>query len=108
MALKQTAKINIMPSEINSILSFWVNNVSSFYKTEAPQENIHGSNFCNINDAVWVCVCVCVCACMKTLYFYLIGIKYSSAWSPEATEEDVGLSELDYTEERVKKSYHFA
>lgn len=105
MALKQTAKINIMPSEINLILSFWVNNVSSFYKTEAPQENIHGSNFCNINDVVWVCVRACVCACMKTLYFYLTDKKYSSAWSPEATEEDVwafwaGLQATEETQRR--------
>lgn len=65
MALKQTAKINIMPSEMNLILSFWVNNVSSFYKTEALQENIHDSNFWNIKDAIWRVLmeedkCVCV------------------------------------------------
>lgn len=67
MALKQTAKINIMPSEINLVLSFWVNNALSFYKTEALQKNIHDSYFENINGAVWCvlreedeCVCVCV------------------------------------------------
>lgn len=67
MALKQTAKITIMPPKINLIQSFWVNKVLSSYKIEALQENIHDFNFWNINDAVWcvlreedehVCVCV--------------------------------------------------
>lgn len=118
-ALKQTAKINIMPSEINLVPSFWVNNVLSCYKTESLQENIHDSNFWNINDAVW-CVlreedeCVCVCLCMKTSSFHLTDNKYSSAWSPEATEKDVwafwASSQATGERERkgeTKKCYRF-
>lgn len=79
--------MNIMPSEINVILLFWVNKVLKFRKTETQWKNIHDYNFWNLNDEVW-----CVlreegrgCMCIKSLSFSLTDNKYGSAWFPEDT-----------------------